>query len=62
MIRHSFHKVRLSLSIDGTLDHQSDIKALTVLEIGNWQEDLLLSDEAAKVREAEDNEIELIDV
>jgi len=47
VIRRSFQKVGLSLPIDGTLDHELDIKGLPELEIGNWEEDLTLPDEAA---------------
>ena len=40
VIRRSFRKVGLTLPIDGSLDHELDIKGFMSLEIGDWRQDL----------------------
>jgi len=42
-------KLDLSLPVDGSLDHQLDIKKFKILEIGNRQEDLGSLDDRADV-------------
>ena len=62
LIRTSFRKVGLALPIDGTFDHELDIKGFTDLEIGNWREDLDALDDRADVADQEDQELELVPI
>ena len=56
----SFRKLGLSLPIDGSLDHELDIKGFENLEIGNWQEDLGSLDDRADVGIEGDEVIEFL--
>jgi len=40
VIQRSFRKVGLTLPIDGSLDHELDVKGFMGLEIGDWRRDL----------------------
>ena len=62
LIRTSFRKVGLSLPIDGSSDHELDIKGFENLEIGNWEEDLESLDDGDDVPIEGDEEIELVAV
>jgi len=54
--------VGLSLPIDGSSDHELDIKDFENLEIGNWEEDLESLDDGDDVPIESDEEIELVAV
>jgi len=56
----SFRKLGLSLPVDGSLDHELDIKGFENLEIGNWQEDLGSLDDRADVGIEGDDIIEFV--
>ena len=40
VIQRSFRKVGLTLPIDGSLDHELDVKGFMGLEVGDWRRDL----------------------
>ena len=40
VIQRSFQKVGLTLPIDGSLDHELDVKGFMGLEVGDWRRDL----------------------
>ncbi|RPA94164.1 hypothetical protein L873DRAFT_1940149 [Choiromyces venosus 120613-1] len=61
VIKTSFHKLGLSLPIDGSLDHELDIKGFTNLGIGNWREDLVSLDDRADVPEEGDDNVAFIE-
>jgi len=60
LISTSFRKLGLSLPIDGSSDHELDIKGFPQLEIGNWREDLSLQDDRADVGTEGDDDIEFV--
>ena len=61
VIKNSFCKLGLSLPIDGSQDHELDIKGFTSIDIGNWQEDLVSLDGRADVREEGDDNVAFIE-
>ena len=60
VISTSFHKLGLSLPIDGSSDYELDIKGFSKLEIGDWIQDLSLLDDRADVENEEDDETEFV--
>ena len=60
VIKNSFRKLGLSLPIDGSQDHELDIKGFTSIDIGNWKEDLVSLDDRADVREEGDDNVAFI--
>jgi len=61
LISTSFRKLGLSLPIDGSSDHELDIKGFSELEIGDWTQDLSLLDDRVDVGNEEDHDIEFVD-
>jgi len=61
LISTSFRKFGLSLPIDGSSDHELDIKGFSELEFGEWTEDLSLLDDRVDVGNEEDHDIEFVD-
>jgi len=62
LIRKVFRKVGLSLPVDGSCDHELDIKGFSGLEIGDWHVDYGVVDEAADISidNDDDNSIEFV--
>lgn len=62
LIRKVFRKVGLSLPVDGSCDHELDIKGFSGLEIGDWHADYGVIDEAADISidNDDDNSIEFV--
>ena len=57
-----FRKVGLSLPVDGSCDHELDIKGFSGLEIGDWHVDYGVVDEAGdiSINNDDDNAIEFV--
>ena len=60
IIRCVFRKIGLALPINGSADHELDIKGFTGLEIGDWRKDIDLHDDQCEISEADDNNIEFV--
>ncbi|KAG0131749.1 hypothetical protein HOY82DRAFT_607667 [Tuber indicum] len=60
VICRSFRKVGLALPIDGSLDHELDIKGFAGLEIGNWRQDLGPLSHRSTMGNVEYQEIEFV--
>jgi len=58
VIQRSFQKVGLTLPIDGSLDHELDVKGFIGLEVGDWRRDL---ESLANGRAMEDEEYQGIE-
>lgn len=62
IIRRVFRKVGLSLPVDGSADHELDIKGFQDIEIGDWRQELEIGDPYADVKDEDETSVEFVSV